>query len=72
MKKHEKLIKEALVLSKNDRAKMADALLQSLQKTDPEIEKLWKREVEERIEAYREGEINSVSVQEIIEKYKTK
>lgn len=72
MKNHRDLLEKALLLPENDRAQMADELLKSLRKSDPEIDDLWKQEAEDRVRAYEKGEIKAVSVEEVISKYKTK
>lgn len=72
MKNHRDLLEKALLLPENDRAQMADELLKSLSKSDPEIDDLWKQEAEDRVRAYEKGEIKAVSVEEVISKYKTK
>lgn len=55
------LLTEVLSLPVEDRAELADILLQSLNSAiDPEIEKLWIKEAEERFEAYKKGEIKTI------------
>ena len=55
------LVTEVLSLPVEDRAELADILLRSLNSAiDPEIEKLWIKEAEERFEAYKRGEIKTI------------
>jgi len=68
--KTHKLLKEALVLSIQEKSELIDQLIKSLDKPDNEIDELWKKEAENRIDAYDEGELSSVSVQEVFTKYK--
>jgi len=70
MTKKEKLLKEALVLPVQEKSELIEQLIKSLDKPDPEIDELWKKEAESRIDAYDEGKLTSVTVQEAISKYK--
>lgn len=45
----------ALKLDAVDRVHLAEALLDSLDKTDEQIEKTWVKESEKRYKAYKEG-----------------
>lgn len=63
---------EALKLPRNDRAKVALHLLDSLEQeksdSSPEaIEKAWVEESVRRLEAYHRGEMKSYSAEEVIE-----
>jgi putative addiction module component (TIGR02574 family) len=60
---------EALTLRPSERAELIDKLLVSLDKSDHEIEKLWAKEVEDRIDAYDQGKIKSISLEEVLKKY---
>jgi hypothetical protein len=37
---------------------------------DPQIDRLWAKEAEERLAAYRRGEIKAVPLQEVLAKYR--
>lgn len=65
-----KVLKEALALHPTEKVKLIDKLLCSLDKPDKEIDKLWKREAESRIDAYERGDIKTVTLEEVLEKYK--
>lgn len=52
MSKTEAIIKQALTLSSQDKITLIEKLTVSLQESDPEIESLWKKEVERRIDAW--------------------
>jgi hypothetical protein len=41
-----------------------------LDEPDKEIDELWTREAEGRIDAYEGGEIKAVSLEKVLEKYK--
>ena len=61
----EKLFREALVLSPNERIGLVEELLNSLDKPDPEIDVLWAKEAEDRLRAYRSGEVQAYSAEEV-------
>ena len=59
-----RLLEEALALPANERADLVERLLSSLDPAEPEIEKRWAQEVEDRIEALERGELKTISVEE--------
>ncbi|MGZ5437309.1 MAG: addiction module protein, partial [Pyrinomonadaceae bacterium] len=62
----EKILQEALNLTPQDRAEVLERLLATFQEPpDPEIDKLWAQEAEDRIDAYDRGELGSVSAEEV-------
>ena len=61
---------EALTLIPAERAALIDKLLVSLDKSDHEIEKQWAKEAEDRIDAYDKGKIKSISLEEVLKKYR--
>ena len=61
---------EALTLEPSERAELIDKLIASLDKSDHETEKLWAKEAEGRIDAYDQGKIKSISLEEVLKKYK--
>ena len=65
-----KVLKEALALKPAEKAELIDKLLSSLDKPDKEIDELWAREAEDRIEAYERGAIKAVALEKVLEKYK--
>jgi putative addiction module component (TIGR02574 family) len=64
------ILKEALSLKPDQKAELVDKLLASLDKPDQEIDDLWDREAESRIDAYERGKIRALSLKEALEKYK--
>ena len=64
------IIKEALSLKPVEKAELVDQLLSSLDKSDKEIDELWAKEAESRIEAYEKGKLKAVSLDTIKKKYK--
>lgn len=64
------IIKEALSLKPVEKAELVDRLLSSLDKSDREIDELWAKEAESRIDAYEKGKLRAISLEKILEKYK--
>ena len=60
-----KLYREALGLSPNERVGLVEELLNSLDKPAPNIDALWAKEAEDRLRAYRAGEIQAYSSDEV-------
>jgi putative addiction module component (TIGR02574 family) len=66
---YENLLKNALKLSPVDRAHLIEGLMASMEKPDPEIEKLWNQEALKRYEAYKQKRIKAKDLEEILKKY---
>jgi len=64
------ILKEAIQLDPNEKAKLVDQLITSLDKPDKNIDKLWAEEAESRLEAYKQGNLKAVSLEEVLSKYK--
>jgi len=65
-----KVLKEALTLKPAEKAELIDKLLSSLDKPDGEIDDLWAKEAESRIDAYERGSIKAVTLERVLERYK--
>ena len=63
------ILKEALELPVMERANLADQLLSSLDQPDEHIDVLWRKEAEDRVNAYQSGKIRAVSLKEVLSKY---
>jgi len=59
------LLRQALRLSVSERAALADELLASLEPPDSELDKLWLAEAEDRLAAYRAGELGAVDAEDV-------
>ena len=59
------VLEQALELKANERSKLIDELLKSLDKPDEEIDEIWANEADKRPEAYRNGELKTVPMEEI-------
>ena len=56
---------QARALSAEDRAKLAEALLESLQAPLSDIEKAWAEEIEQRLAAFDRGEISAYPAEDV-------
>ena len=65
-----KFLKQALTLKPTEKAELIDKLLSSLDKPDTELDDLWAKEAENRIDAYERGAIKAVTLERVLEKYK--
>ncbi len=61
---------QAVSLRPSEQAKLVDQLISFLDKPDPELDKLWAEEAESRLDAFKNGKLNSVSLEEELVKYK--
>ena len=59
------VLEQALELKANERSKLIDELLKSLDKPDKEIDEIWTEEANKRLEAYRNGELKTVPMEKI-------
>ena len=66
----QQILKYALELPSKERANLVDHLLSSLDQPDEQIDNLWRKEVEERVNAYRAGKIRSLTLEEVLLKYR--
>lgn len=65
----EKILQEALNLPTRDRAEVLERLLATFQEApDPELDKLWAQEAEDRLDAYDRGELGCVSAEEVFDR----
>jgi len=66
----DEILKEVLTLKPEQKAQLVDELLSSLDKPDKEIDELWAKEGESRIDAYEQGKIKAITLETVLEKYK--
>lgn len=64
------VLKEALTLKPAQKAELIDKLLSILDKPDNDIDELWAKEAESRIDAYEKGKIKAVTLEKVLNKYK--
>ena len=57
---------QARMLPPDERARLAEVLLESLRDTSLlEVEEAWQREIEERVAAYDRGEVQTFSAEDV-------
>ena len=64
--------KTTLALNALDKIHLVEKLLSSLDKPDPEIEKVWIKEAEERFAAYEKGELKAIPLEKVMRDIKRK
>jgi putative addiction module component (TIGR02574 family) len=64
------ILDRVMELPAEEKARLVDRLLSSLDQPDESIDSLWRTEVEERIQAYQAGKLQSVSLAEVLAKYR--
>ncbi|MCP4252125.1 MAG: addiction module protein [Candidatus Scalindua sp.] len=60
------LITSALELKPQDRFYLIELLVRSLDKPDPEIDEIWLKEAEARLDAFRNGKTEGVPAEDVI------
>ena len=64
------IIEQAKQLSALEKIEVVDALLASVDKPDAEVDKQWANEAEDRLAAYRRGEIKALDLNQVLAKYR--
>ena len=59
------ILKEALNLAPAEKFIVVEGLLKSLDEPDSELDKIWADEAERRLEAYRDGKLKGIPMEEI-------
>lgn len=70
MQDSNEILKRAMELPPLEKAEFIDKLLSSLDEPDRNIDELWAKEAEDRIEAYESGKMKALSIMEVLEKYR--
>jgi putative addiction module component (TIGR02574 family) len=61
----EQVLADALRLPPGERAKLAERLFSSLDISQDELDRLWAKEADRRIDAYERGQIKTISAQQV-------
>ncbi|MEP6743365.1 MAG: addiction module protein [bacterium] len=64
------ILDRVMELSAVEKAHLVDELLSSLDEPDEAIDELWRKEIEDRIQAYQAGKLQSVSLADVLAKYR--
>jgi len=65
----EEIFMEVAPLKPVDKLQLVDKILESLNPMSKEIEQVWAKESEDRVEAYENGQISSISEKDVFVKY---
>lgn len=65
----ETLSAQAAQLPPEDRIALAERILDSLDEPDTTLDALWAKETDDRLVAYRRGDIRAVALSDVIAKY---
>jgi putative addiction module component (TIGR02574 family) len=71
--KTSQILREAMLLSPDERAELADRLLDTLQSSaQRRIDEEWAAESEDRIDAYERGEISAIPADEVFKQLRNR
>ena len=59
-------------LPDSEKIELVDSILMQLDKPDPDINRIWSDEARKRWQAYKAGKIETVTYQQVMDKYRTK
>ena len=65
----ETLSAQAVQLPPEERMALVERILDSLDEPDPSLDALWAKEADDRLAAYRRGEIRALALSEVLAKY---
>ena len=65
----ETLSAQAVQLPPEDRMALVERILDSLDEPDASLDALWAKEADDRLTAYRRGEVRAVALSDVIAKY---
>lgn len=64
------ILESARKLRPEERLKLIDALLETLDEPDPVIEAAWAAEAQDRLAAYERGELPMADIEPVLQKYR--
>lgn len=67
----DKLLSEIRALPADEKLRLLDAILADIDTPDPEIDQAWVIEARKRWEAYKAGQVESLSYEELLKKYRS-
>ncbi len=59
------LLDEAIKLKPQERFKLVESLIKSLDEPDKNLDEIWAKEAEARLKAYRQGTLEGVPMKEV-------
>jgi len=60
------IVDSALRLGPTERLAVIEELLRSLDRPDPELDRIWIEEAERRLEAYRAGRVKGIAAEDVV------
>ena len=66
------VFKDALALPPTERAGLVDRIISSLDKPDETIDRVWRKEITQRMNAYRTGAMGTFSAEDILDGYRNR
>ena len=64
MENTKKILEQFMKLPPLEKANVIDLLLKSLDEPDPSLDKLWAKEVENRVDAFDSGKLSTITEEE--------
>jgi len=65
------MLKTIKTLSDAEKLKIVDALLEDLDKPDPEVDRVWADEAERRYKKFQEGSLKTTDYEQVMKRYRT-
>lgn len=59
------ILKQAMALKPEERFLIVESLIKSLDQPDEKLDEIWAKEAEDRLNAYREGRLEGVPMEEV-------
>lgn len=66
----QELYQQVSQLPSLEKLRLAELLLADLEMPNPEIDAIWREEAQKRWQAYKAGELNTISYESVMQKYK--
>lgn len=68
----EELLEQAKTLSPSEQLELVEGLLNELDRPDENIDAAWAAEAQDRLAAYRKGQIRAIPLEDVLAKYRTR
>ena len=68
----EELLERAKALPPAEQLALVEALLNELDRSDDAIDAAWMAEAQDRLAAYRKGQIRAIPLEDVLAKYRTR
>ncbi len=66
------LLEKAKSLSAEDQAKLIEALMDQLDQSDQGVDARWAAEAHSRLDAYRQGKLKAIPLEQVLAKYRVR